>query len=134
MRTPHLPFYGGEQSCEDVELDVEDAFGDHDIEYWVRQGNKLVPATEDEVAQIHEWEHEAPARTRLAVWQRTETRSWSARLLHTMPFGCASWIWQRVGRQRAPAETVREQERHSHSPVRPQIVGGYDKHGDETTT
>lgn len=47
-------------------LDVEDAFGEHTIEYWVRKGNKLVPATEQEIAHIQECEREQTAYLRLA--------------------------------------------------------------------
>lgn len=46
------------------ELDVEDAFGDHDIEYWVWSGNRLVPASPDQIALIRERE----ALLRLQVW------------------------------------------------------------------
>jgi hypothetical protein len=41
---------------DDQEPDVEDAFGDHDIEYWVWRGNKLVPATDEQVALLRERE------------------------------------------------------------------------------
>ncbi len=47
------------------EVDVEDAFGEHDIIYWVREGNRLVPANPTQIAAIHERE----ARLRLAVWR-----------------------------------------------------------------
>ncbi len=47
------------------EVDVEDAFGEHDIIYWVREGNHLVPANPTQIAAIHEYE----ARLRLAVWR-----------------------------------------------------------------
>lgn len=48
------------------ELDVEDAFGEHDIEYWVRSGGRLVPATPEQVAELRE----SAARRRLDRWQR----------------------------------------------------------------
>lgn len=48
------------------ELDVEDAFGAHDIEYWVRKGYRLVPATKEEIAHIQECEREQTAYLRLA--------------------------------------------------------------------
>jgi hypothetical protein len=133
MQPPSLPFVGGDPPPDDVELDVEDAFGDHTIEFWVRKGNTLVPATDDEVAQIHEWEREAKSRARLAAWQLTETRSWSAHLLHWGPIRCASWIRQRVGQQRMPAEAERLQEQRSHVVVRPHTAGRHDEHRDGTT-
>ena len=70
--------------CDYAELDIEDAFGDNAIEYWMRHGNKLVPATDDEVAQIHEWERDSAALARLPLWehQQTGTGSGFARLLH----------------------------------------------------
>jgi hypothetical protein len=45
------PVWGDNQ-----EPDVEDAFGDHDIDYWVWRGNKLVPATDEQVALLRERE------------------------------------------------------------------------------
>jgi hypothetical protein len=41
---------------DDQEPDVEDAFGDHDIEFWVCRDNKLVPATDEQVALLRERE------------------------------------------------------------------------------
>jgi hypothetical protein len=40
--------------------DVGEAFGDHDIEYWIYDGVRLVPATPDEIAALRE--HEAERR------------------------------------------------------------------------
>ena len=37
---------------EDDEPDVEDAFGAHDIEYWVWSGTKLVPASPEQAALL----------------------------------------------------------------------------------
>ncbi|MGH2517660.1 MAG: hypothetical protein ACRDHP_18580 [Ktedonobacterales bacterium] len=50
------------------ELDVEDAFGAHDTEYWVWSGNRLVPATPDQVTIIRERE----ALLRLSAWTARE--------------------------------------------------------------
>lgn len=75
-------------SSDEWELDVEDAFGEHDIEYWVWSGNRLVPAMPEQIAIIHERE----ALSRLRAWtasenQRTRERvrrarfgRWAARL------------------------------------------------------
>lgn len=60
------------------EPDVEDAFGEHDIEYWVWSGSRLVPATTEQVAAIRE--HEALCR--LPSWaSRQQERD------HTAPGG-----------------------------------------------
>lgn len=48
------------------ELNVEDAFGEHDIEYWVPKDGRLVPATPEEVAELRERE----ALRRLNRWRR----------------------------------------------------------------
>lgn len=57
------------------ELDVEDAFGEHDIEYWVWCGNRLVPATAVQIAIIHEIE----AARRLQAWAAREAQLAQAR-------------------------------------------------------
>lgn len=49
-------------------LDVEEAFGEHDIEYWVPLNGKLVPASPDQVAMIREQE----AIRRLIRWRLLE--------------------------------------------------------------
>ncbi len=63
-------------------LDVEEAFGEHDIEYWVPKRNRLVPATDEEIAQIQEWERERVAMRHLARLKEAErpNRRWNARL------------------------------------------------------
>lgn len=43
--------------------------GDHAIEYWVWDGERLVPATPDQQAGIQEMERTASARRRLTRWQ-----------------------------------------------------------------
>lgn len=43
--------------------------GDHDIEYWVWDGERLVPATPDQQSGIQEMERTASARRRLTRWQ-----------------------------------------------------------------
>ena len=61
---------------DESELDVEDAFGAHDIEYWVRSGSRLVPATPEQIAAIREreglrrlgrWQHIEQQRTQMAT-------------------------------------------------------------------
>ncbi len=59
-----------ETICE-VEVDVEDAFGEHDVLYWVREGNRLVPANPTQIAAIQEYE----MRLRLAVWRSNSSTS-----------------------------------------------------------
>lgn len=58
----------------DDDLDVEDCFGAHDVEYWVRRGNRLVPATANEVARIHAWERERTTLARLERLKNGERR------------------------------------------------------------
>ncbi|GAC1447035.1 MAG: hypothetical protein PVSMB4_01090 [Ktedonobacterales bacterium] len=50
------------------ELDVEDAFGAHDIEYWIWHDNRLIPASPDTAARLRELD----ALHRLHAWQRME--------------------------------------------------------------
>jgi hypothetical protein len=57
------------------ELDVEDAFSEHDIEYWVWRGNRLVPATTAQIVIIHEIE----AARRLQAWAAREAQLAQAR-------------------------------------------------------
>lgn len=48
--------------------DVGDAFGEHDIEYWIYNGTRLVPASPDETERLREYD----AWPRLALWQARE--------------------------------------------------------------
>jgi hypothetical protein len=64
------------------ELDVEDAFGEHDIEYWVWSGNRLVPATPEQTALIRERE----ALSCLRAWKVIQTSHAHDRA-HTEPTG-----------------------------------------------
>lgn len=59
-----LPFSSDDEDA----LDVEDAFGEHDVEYWIRSGNRLVPATPEQATALREWE----ALRRLERWRRAE--------------------------------------------------------------
>lgn len=54
------------------ELDVEDAFGQHDIEYWIWHDNRLIPASPDTAARLRELD----ALHRLRAWQRMERDVW----------------------------------------------------------
>jgi len=77
------PEPAGSGTCElddGGELDVEDAFGEHDIEYWVRRGNRLVPATHDDLARIQAWESERIARALVERCERAARRPWPLRL------------------------------------------------------
>jgi hypothetical protein len=58
---------------DDVWLDFPDPWeGDHDIEYWVWDGVRLVPAKPEERARIQEDERTQAARRRLARLQEHE--------------------------------------------------------------
>lgn len=85
-RTDEPLDHAGDNVGDDAALDVEDAFGEHDIEYWVRKGHRLVPATEAEIAQIQERECERVAAWRLARLKEAERldQHWSARLLQSL--------------------------------------------------
>jgi CheY-like chemotaxis protein len=127
--------YADDAPRDDVDLDVEDAFGNHDIEYWVRHGNKLVPATEDEVAQIQEWERESSALVRLTDWKQQEHRqanvgSGFARLLRGV-----EWARERVRRSHRLLESGDERtQRRQRSSVKPTNAHEHDQHATENLT
>lgn len=50
------------------ERDIEDAFAEHDIEYWVWDGNRLIPAPPSKLALIRKSE----ALRRLDRWKASE--------------------------------------------------------------
>lgn len=93
-----MEMYGGlerspkrEHDGEDA-VDVEDAFGAHDIEYWVRRDNRLVPATEEDIARIRAWESQRVAWSLAAPWEREErwlVRRWLTR--------CRGWLRREAG-------------------------------------
>lgn len=71
----------------DAELDVEDAFGAHDIEYWVRRENRLVPATAEDIERIRAWESQRVALLLVERWEREQPHPlgrWLAR--------CRGWL------------------------------------------
>ena len=39
--------------CDPSDFEVDEAFGDHNIEYWVWSGKRLVPATAEQIETIH---------------------------------------------------------------------------------
>lgn len=128
VQTQNQPVYERDMPRDDVELDVEDAFSDHDIEYWVRKGNKLVPATDDEIAQIREWGRESSALVRLALWKHMQVRSRSgfARLLRGF-----MWVEQRLGLSRQPLGAGHEPEQRQ----RPHVEArGREQHATERAT
>jgi hypothetical protein len=98
LRGPDLP--DGFAPRWDV-VDLEDAFGEHHIEYWVRKQNALVPATEREIAAIRAWEREHAAALRLERLKQMERRRRRSR-----PLAAA---WQMVVRFIAWAALSRTQ-------------------------
>lgn len=72
----------------ECDIDVEDAFGQHDVIYWVREGNRLVPATPTQIAAIQEHE----ALLRLAVW-RSDTSTRPLHIRHLRHIGRATRRW-----------------------------------------
>ena len=75
-------------SGDEGELDVEDAFGEHDIAYWVWSGTRLVPATPDQIATIRERE----ARERLRVWSDANTHRERSRSRHDVLRQVIVWL------------------------------------------
>ncbi len=63
------------------EPEVEDAFGEHNIEYWVWQGRKLVPASPEQAALLREHE----AMLRLQRWKVTHMEAGDATQRSTRP-------------------------------------------------
>lgn len=63
------------------EPDVVDAFGEHDIEYWVWNGIRLVPATAAQIACIQEAERERVAALMLSAWTQRQRLPAHRRLL-----------------------------------------------------
>ncbi len=62
----------GEDTSEKV---FPDPWGDeHDIEYWIWNGTRLVPATPAQVERIQEDERQRQASYRLAQWHNAERR------------------------------------------------------------
>ncbi|HST87036.1 MAG TPA: hypothetical protein VLJ14_01560 [Ktedonobacterales bacterium] len=82
-------------------VDLDDAFGEHHIEYWVRKQNALVPATEREIAAIRAWEREHTAALRLERLKQVEHRR-----RRLQPLWAA---WQMVARFIAWATAARMQ-------------------------
>lgn len=90
------PVHRAETECD---IDVEDAFGQHDIIYWVREGNRLVPATPTQIAAIQEHE----ALLRLAVW-RSDTNTHPLHIRHLRHIGRAMrrWLMHSLAHHRQP--------------------------------
>ena len=82
-------------------VDLDDAFGEHHIEYWVRKQNALVPATERGIAAIRAWEREHTAALRLERLKQVEHRR-----RRLQPLWAA---WQMVARFIAWATAARMQ-------------------------
>lgn len=82
----HIPRMNTEHS--EGEVDVEGAFGEHDIAYWVREGNRLVPATPTQIAAIQEHE----ALLRLAQW-RTNASTHPLHISHLRHIGLHMRHW-----------------------------------------
>lgn len=64
--------------------DFPDPFADHDIECWVWDGERLVPASGLEIQDFEEWERSRAAMRQLTRWEREEwrrARSWRTRAI-----------------------------------------------------
>lgn len=75
------------EGSEEDAYDVGDAFGEHNIEYWVYDGTRLIPASPDEQERLREWEQ----RILLEQWKAIERRRERA-LARRRP-----WIFARRG-------------------------------------
>jgi hypothetical protein len=80
------------------DLDVEECFGEHDVEYWVRKGNRLVPATEAEVERIRAWERDRMTLARLERRKEEERRRRS--VIYRLRAVVRRWIPNASRRQR----------------------------------
>jgi hypothetical protein len=60
----------GDGDCYEGDYDVGDAFGEHNIEYWIYDGTRLVPASPAQAEQLRDLD----ARRRLELWQAQERR------------------------------------------------------------
>jgi hypothetical protein len=61
--------------CDPSELELNDAYGDHNIEYWVWSGKRLVPATPEQVVVIHGIEQRLNLTRREAIEELAEQRA-----------------------------------------------------------
>lgn len=52
--------------------DFPDPFGEHNIEWWVWDGERLVPATDGDMREIEEYERSRAALRQLSEWNRDE--------------------------------------------------------------
>ena len=53
--------------CDPSEWELDEAFGEHNIEYWVWSGKRLVPATAEQLVTIHEIEERLHLTRRQSV-------------------------------------------------------------------
>lgn len=67
----------------------------HDIEYWVWNGERLVPTTPDEQAAIQEMERTVATVRRLKQWRSEQTRSIQPRPVRGFTGACLV-IWRDV--------------------------------------
>ena len=69
----------GEDAVRAIDADIDDLpdpwEGVHDIEYWVWNGTRLVPASEEGVQSIREQERTRDALWRLEQWNADERRA-----------------------------------------------------------
>ncbi|HKV85698.1 MAG TPA: hypothetical protein VJN88_14185 [Ktedonobacterales bacterium] len=66
--------------------DFPDPFADHDIEYWVWDGERLIPASTFEIQGFEEQERARAARRRLSAFDRPQRRgtAWARNHLTTV--------------------------------------------------
>lgn len=112
--------FGECTSYEGGELDVEDAFSEHDIEYWVPRDGRLVPATPEQVMIIREHE----ALLRLPYWQQRDEahrqKSPAARRIRAAKNAAAGILARLLPRQLALIEHMIAQAQPAQTPDTPQ--------------
>jgi hypothetical protein len=83
--------------------DFPDPFGAHDIECWVWDGERLIPASAPEIQDFEEWERSRAASRRLAALERTRhTRIGRARTRLVVVARALRVV--RIWRRRGPSE------------------------------
>lgn len=82
-----------------------DPYGEHEIEYWVPDGDRLIPATLEDIMRIHEFERARTARRRLETWKRQDQRPAPRQPLRWLRPLAARWPARgSAARRQAPAE------------------------------
>lgn len=80
--------------------DFPDPFGEHDIEWWVWDGERFIPAPAEEILDIEEYERARAARRQLAAMERAQGTLWWRVKQQLTVVVQAMWVvrfWRRCG-------------------------------------